>query len=152
MKIEELLDFEEGYSAVAYYCSAGYPTIGIGKKIGPKNAPLSNYQFEVSRSLAKAWLIDELIDVEIALNKLDWFHSLNEDRKVIIKSMAYQLGVTGLLKFKATISAIKASDFDLASAEMMDSLWREKTENRAKRHALVMLTGDIKSAYSARLR
>lgn len=148
MKIEELLELEEGYSATAYYCGSGYPTIGIGKRIGPKGAALSNYQFKVSKSLAVAWLIDELIDIEIALCKLDWFNSLNEDRKMIIKSMTYQLGFDGLLKFKGMISAIKRNDFGSASAEMIDSLWFSQTENRAKRHAIVMLTGHDYSSYN----
>ena len=60
MNIISLLNFEEGFSEVPYYCSEGYPTIGIGKRIGPKGAPLSQYQFTVSKSVATVWMSEDV--------------------------------------------------------------------------------------------
>ncbi len=36
MNLLDVLQFEEGFRAKAYHCSEGYPTIGIGTKLGPK--------------------------------------------------------------------------------------------------------------------
>ncbi len=107
MNIHQLLELEEGYRAKAYYCSEMYPTIGIGTKIGPKGSNLRHYDFTVSRDVAMALLEDELKGIYKALDKLEWFNSLSDDRKTIIESMCYQLGVSGVMKFKKNDSGIK---------------------------------------------
>ena len=58
--VQFVLNYEEGFSAKPYYCSAGYPTIGIGQRIGPKGAPLKLYEFTVSKSLAAVWLAEKV--------------------------------------------------------------------------------------------
>jgi lysozyme len=147
MNIAQLLEMEEGYSESAYYCSEKYPTIGIGKRIGPKNAPLSMYEFKVSRSFAQAWLLDELINIEAELSKSDWFCSIVGDRRIIIIAMAYQLGVNGLLKFKKMITAISICDWVTAANEAKDSRWYKQTTARADRCIKVMLTNKLSVEY-----
>ena len=113
--IEKVLEFEEGYKADPYYCSERYPTIGIGKKIGPKNASLSMYKFTCSREVAYVWLSEELKYIRNSLIKHAWYVNLNSDRQDIIKSMSYQLGMSGLLKIKNMIAAFK-NGHDIHSA------------------------------------
>ena len=145
--INELLMFEEGYRPRAYYCSEGYPTIGIGTKLGPKDAPLSHYTFTVSEKVAKAMLDDELLSARKELIKHRWYTDLNSDRQDIIKSMAYQLGVNGLFKFKKMIAALERKDWAEAEIQALDSLWARQTPNRASRHAEVLRTGDLMATY-----
>lgn len=147
MNIAQVLEREEGCRESAYYCTSGYPTIGIGKRIGPKNAPLEMYDFTVSKSLAQAWLIDELIGIEQELYGLDWFINLNKDRKTIITSMAYQLGCNGLLKFKRMIAAIELEDWQGVAIEAIDSKWHKQTMERADRHIQVLLEGRLSDVY-----
>ena len=147
MNINRLLEIEEGYRAKPYLDSLGFPTVGIGKRIGPKGADLSNYQFTVSKSIAYAWLEEEVEIVEHALNSYRWFNKLDDDRKTILLSMGYQLGVAGLLGFKRMIEAIEIEDWEWAAYEAKDSLWYKQTAHRAARHVAVMLGHSIDTVY-----
>ena len=145
MDIISLLNREEGYSEKPYYCSAGYPTIGIGKRIGPKGAPLSNYQFKVSKSLAMVWMAEDVQETIEEMNKRqnikDAMSACNEARQAVLISMAYQMGADGLAKFTNTLKAVAAKRWNDAQAEMLNSNWAQQTPNRANRHATQMLTG-----------
>ena len=131
-----------------YLCSEGYPTIGIGKRIGPKGADLSLYEFTVNEHVAQAWLKEEVDKVERSLmSNHNWFRKLDIDRRTIIISMAYQLGMTGLLKFKNMIAAIERKDWTEAGLAAVDSKWYRQTKQRAERHAKVLYCGSIKEVY-----
>ena len=143
--IIKLLNYEEGFSNKPYYCSAGYPTIANGIRIGPKGAPLSQYQFTVSKALAAVWLAEKiketLDDMDNYANIRAAMDACNEPRKAILISMAYQMGAEGLSKFTNTLKAIAEQRWSDASAGMLSSKWAKQTTNRAKRHAQQMLTG-----------
>lgn len=141
MNIEKLLMIEEGFRAKPYYCSEGYPTIGVGTKIGKKGVPLDSFTFTVNEITAKMMLIDELDRIMERLESLSWYNSLSENRQIIIESMCYQMGVAGVLKFRNMIRAIEAGDFRYAAVEMLNSRWARQTEGRALRHADVMELG-----------
>lgn len=145
--IHKLLEFEEGYREHPYYCSENFPTIGIGQRIGPKGADLSWYQFTCSHRTAYAWLSETIYDLEEDLNKFDWFNSLNSDRKTIIISMAYQLGVEGLLKFRKMIAAIENKDWNEVGRQALDSKWAKQTPSRSERHAAVLTHGNLMQVY-----
>ena len=140
-----LLNYEEGYSAKPYYCSAGYPTIGIGLRIGPKGAPLSQYQFTVSKSLAAVWLTEKvketLEDMERYPNIKAAMAACSTPRQAVLISMAYQMGAEGLSKFTNTLKSVAAARWHEAQAGMLASKWAWQTPNRAERHAIQMLTG-----------
>ena len=97
MNISQLLRIEEGYRESPYYCSENYPTIGIGQRIGPKGAPLSNYEFTVSVAGAEQMVFDSLSGLHAKFVHIEWFVNLGDDRQDVILSMAYQLGFSGLL-------------------------------------------------------
>lgn len=137
MNIVELIEKEEGFRSRVYYCTAGYPTIGIGWKIGSKGQSLDDFKtIRVCRTAARAQLADEVGIIERALyNKIDCFKLLNRNRQMALISMAYQMGITGLLKFKKMIAALEAGDYGKAAVEAMNSRWYEQTPVRASRHA-----------------
>lgn len=141
-----LLKYEEGFSAKPYYCSAGFPTIGIGQRIGPKGAPLKLYEFTVSEPLAAVWLTEKvketLDDMERYPNIKAAMDACNEPRKAILISMAYQMGAEGLSKFTNTLRSVAKQDWHAAQAGMLASKWRSDTPNRAHRHAIQMLNGN----------
>ena len=149
--IISMLNYEEGFSAKPYYCSAGYPTIGIGKRIGPKGAPLSQYQFTVSKQLAAVWLSEELqqkvADMSTHANITAAMAACNDSRKAILISMAYQMGADGLAKFNNTLKAVAEQRWNDAANGMLNSAWAKQTPNRAKRHAQQMLTGEWSPEY-----
>lgn len=143
----ELLKFEEGYREKAYLCSEGYPTIGIGTKLGPKNASLLNYTMVVTEHAAKALLDDEVKKIRNELVKRRWYIELDSDRQTIIKSMAYQMGCSGLFKFKKMIAALERKDYSSAAKEALDSRWAKQTVARAERHAAVLQWGNLNEVY-----
>lgn len=143
--IISLLNYEEGYSETPYYCSAGYPTIGIGQRIGPKGAPLNLYEFTVSKALAAVWLAEKvketLADMDKYPNIRAAMNACNEPRQAILISMAYQMGAKGLAGFTNTLKSIAAQNWHAAQSGMLASKWQRDTQNRANRHATQMLTG-----------
>lgn len=149
MDITDILMFEEGYRKKPYYCSEGYPTIGIGTKIGPKNASLVYYQFEVNEESAKALLQQELDEIIASICKFPWFQESNQDRRIILMSMAYQMGVNGLLSFRNTLKYITNKEYTKAAENMLVSKWAQQTPQRAKRHAQVMAGKTLKEVYGA---
>lgn len=161
-----LIEFEEGFRSLPYYCSQGYPTVGHGFKLGPKNAPLKHYTFELPKSVSEFWLarhteglldeFDKHAELRGALaacmlaDKVDdpgeWYSS---PRGCVLLSMAHQMGVDGLLQFKQTLKYVAQAAWSNASANMLKSLWADQTPNRAKRHAEQMRTGQWAKEYTA---
>lgn len=145
MNIISLLNFEEGFSEVPYYCSEGYPTIGIGQRIGPKGAPLKLYEFTVSKPLAAVWLAEKVKETMADMDKYQnikaAMSACNDPRQAVLISMAYQMGADGLAKFTNTLKAIAEQRWSDASTGMLSSKWAKQTPNRAKRHAIQMLRG-----------
>ena len=143
--IISLLNVEEGYSETPYYCSAGYPTIGVGQRIGPKGAPLKLYEFTVSKALAAVWLADKVKETLADMDKYPNIRAAmavcNEPRQAILISMAYQMGADGLSKFTNTLKSVATQNWHAAQAGMLASKWAKQTPNRAERHAIQMLTG-----------
>ena len=145
MNIITLLNYEEGFSAKPYYCSAGYPTIGIGQRIGPKGAPLKLYEFTVSKPLAAVWLSEKVKETMADMDKYtairEAMAACNEPRQAILISMAYQMGADGLSKFTNTLKSVATQNWHAAQAGMLASKWAKQTPNRANRHAIQMLRG-----------
>ena len=149
--IMALLNFEEGYRAKPYYCSEGYPTVAIGWRIGPKGAPLENYNMYITKPVAKVLLADRVNHIESRLETFGWYSRQTAGRKAVLISMAYQMGVSKLFKFKNMIAALEAGDFARASSEAIDSLWYEQTKERATRHANTLKCGSLESVYGSTL-
>ena len=74
-------------------------------------------------------------------DKLPVFNRLSNNRREVLVEMAYQLGVTGLLKFKNMIQALIGRNYDRASREMIDSRWAKQTPDRANELAEKMRNG-----------
>ena len=50
----------------------------------------------------------------------------------VVLNMCYQLGITGVSKFRKAISALQEGEWQEAADEMLDSLWARQTSNRAE--------------------
>ena len=115
----------EGFSPVVYQCTAGYDTIGYGKRIK---------YLQITEEQAEEWLEEELQNLKYVLaDKYDWFLPAPQEVQDIVMNMNYQLGVSAFSKFKKTIKYIKVKDYKSASTEMLQSKWgRVDTPRRAK--------------------
>lgn len=145
--IETIIKLEEGLRLKPYYCSEGYPTIGYGQKIGNVGDPLPNVTTTEKEALQ--FLRDRVEGIynQLSAYKPRAFLGCNDQQRAILISMAYQLGITGLLKFNKMWLALENKDYQKAAIEMLDSKWAKQTPNRAKRHFKTMLDGQLDTYY-----
>lgn len=137
MKLEEMLEAEEGRVRHAYKDHLGFLTIGVGRLIDQrKGGGLSDDEID--------YLLANDIRSKTAevLDKLPWVAHLNEARRAVILGMAFQMGTAGLLGFKNTLRAIREERWEDAKNGMLKSLWAKQTPARAQRMAEQMLTGE----------
>lgn len=150
-EIIPLLRQEEGVRYSPYIDSLGYPSTGVGFKLGPSGAPLSHYTFTLDDDTIDAWLYSYVDATHEAMTDNDDIAQAlthcNQPREDILTSMGYQMGVSGLAGFHHMLSAIVDEDWDEAAAQMMDSTWVKQTPERASRHAEVMRNGQWSPTY-----
>jgi lysozyme len=134
--LRETLKRDEGVVDHAYQDSEGYWTIGCGrlidKRAGGKLSPLE---------------IDILLANDIERAEADakelfpTFESLSDARKVVLVSMAFNLGRSRLAGFKRLRQAVSEGDFLRAAAEMESSQWFNQVKGRAVRLCKQMKEG-----------
>jgi lysozyme len=124
--------FHEGYRDVAYQDSVGVWTVGYG----------TNLQIlEVDEGLAEEWLLEALRSCEEQVDAIEGVDALSPARRDILIEMAYNLGISGLRRFRNMWSNLRAGNFEAASVEMLDSKWARQVGNRAERLAARMRNG-----------
>ena len=134
-QIARLLRGEEGEVLHAYNDHLGYATIGVGRLIDKRKG--GGITAEES-----AYLLKNDIQKRIAIleQKLPWIKTLDDARRGVLLSMAFQMGVDGLLGFKNTLAMIQRGEYAEAAKGMMNSKWAKQTPERAQRHAEQMRT------------
>lgn len=133
MDLIEQLKRDEGMRLTPYKDSIGKLTIGIGRNLDDVG---------ISKDEAEYLLANDVAKVKIELGQaLPWTSGLDQARLGALQNMAFNMGVKGLLKFKNTLSLIKAGQYDAAAHEMMLSLWARQVGARATRLAQQIYTG-----------
>lgn len=125
-KLKAHLRAEEGLVNHAYKDALGYLTIGIGRLIDVrKGGGISDDEAE--------YLLDNDIDKILAglLDALPWFEGQPEDVQTALMSMAFQMGVDGLLAFRTTLSLIQQGKYTHAADNALKSKWAAQTPVRA---------------------
>lgn len=141
-KLRSEIILDEGHKMrnglhVPYYDHLGYETIGYGTLIDAQKGG-GLYEEE-----AIFILEHRLTKICIVLNdKFEWFEDLTEGRKRALCNMAYQLGISGLLKFKKMLAALAGGDYEKAFEEALDSKWAGQTPVRAGRVAKLLKEGE----------
>lgn len=130
----EQIKRHEGLKLHPYKCTAGKTTIGYGRNLDDKG---------ITASEAEEMLLTDMCEVEERLFTEGLLSGLNDARKAVLINMGYQLGVSGLFKFKKMITAVDRKEYELAAKEMLNSLWAKQTPRRAKELSEQMLTGEF---------
>ena len=137
---------EEGERLEPYQDHLGFWTIGVGHLIDSrKRGYLPEYirAFPITEAQSRVMLRDDVREkrknLEIAL---PWLPTLSPTRQCVLLSMAFQMGIAGLLKFHTTLARIRSGDYYGASTSMLSSLWANQTPERAARLSTAMHTGD----------
>ena len=118
----------EGYEPRVYKCPNGYDTIGYGFAI--KDLYMDK---EVADLILDKKIRGILASIEANEDWDSWFWDKPQNVKEVLINMIFQIGFTGVRKFRKTIQYIKDDNFLLASEEMLDSKWaKSDSPNRAK--------------------
>jgi len=127
---------DEGLVLHSYADTLGYATIGYGRLVDQRKGG------GISEDEALYLLKNDVnARLNVLENAIDFFARLDDARKAVLLNMSFQLGITGLLKFKNTLAKIEMGDYDGAADNMLKSLWARQTTNRAGRLAEQMRTG-----------
>lgn len=135
--ILEQLKRDEGFRGEPYKCTEGYWTIGFGRNL--ETNPLTIDEAEVLLENDVNHTLGRLISVDllpsITIDELT-------PRQAVWVNMAFQMGVSGVLRFKKAIRAYLDEDYRTCAEEMLDSRWSMQTPNRAHRLADQMISGE----------
>ena len=119
----ERIGVNEGFRSKPYKCSEGVWTIGHGITWITEEESLSILSGRIS-------------ELHLKLSEdLDWYDRMPPEIKGVIIEMCYQIGYSGVMKFKNMIANMKDINWKGASDEMLDSLWAKQTPERANRLA-----------------
>lgn len=128
----DMLKAFEGFRAKAYKDTTGHHTIGYG----------FNIDAGIDERAASALIEHQVTELYADLMRFEWFDNLDEVRKSVIVQMAFQMGISGLLKFRKTLHYVKSGDYEKAADEMLNSLWAKQTPPRANQVAKMMRKGE----------
>ena len=113
----------EGYEPMVYQCTEGHDTIGVGFKVD---------DLFLSEKVCDLILEEKLNDLIPRIErKLSWFRYAQDEVKLVIVNMSYQMGLNGVLQFKRALAAMEIKNWEMAADEMLDSLWARQTSRRA---------------------
>lgn len=132
MTLKELLIRHEGLRLKPYRCTAGKLTIGVGRNLDDRG---------ISNDEAMLMLDNDIAQTIRECRTFPWFENLDNVRQAVIASMVFNLGLTRFQKFRKTIAAIEAGDYDTAADEMMLSNWFNQVGRRGSELAEMMRTG-----------
>ncbi len=140
---ETLIAFEEGRVHDAYLDTRGFWSNGIGHKYTDSK----NHEGDVwdDATIDAVFSTDYARAYDGIRAALDWFDKLDSVRQAYVISMAFQMGVAGVLQFQHTLDALRDERWNDAAGGVRASLWHKQTFLRAERCARAFETGQWQS-------
>lgn len=124
---------DEGLRTKLYQDTVGKWTIGVGRNLSDNGISVEEAHVLLAH------------DIKDALTDLDalfpWAVHMNGVRQRVLANMLFNLGAARLLKFKNTLAAMSAGQYQKAADGMRASLWARQVGKRAERLAKMMETG-----------
>ncbi len=134
-KLQVMLERQEALRLKLYRDTQGKATIGYGHNLDAKG---------ISKNIASLILTEDTQDAIKDLQMhLPWYVELNEPRQSGLISMAFNLGIVGLLKFHDTLEALQAQNWQAAHDHVLNSLAAIQAHNRYLEIAQIFLTGEL---------
>ena len=158
--IIKTLKEQEGFSAILYKDANFVNTIGYGVS---ETSELTKEQKEIlgADSISDVESIteeqaDKLLKLEVLevinyLESLDWIGEIPVKKLPALINLVYNLGLSGFLKFKNTIKALRDGDFIEAMIEIIDSDYFNDVKGRAIQVALDIAGIEITTEQSRKL-
>jgi len=131
--LKEKIKIHEGFRDTIYLDTLNKKTIGDGhlivhedKFVEGKAYPKEELEALFDKDFEKGW------NLMVQFCEVNNLRSISDDAKEILCEMIFQMGYSGVGKFKNMIKALQNRDYTKASIEMLDSRWAKQTPNRAK--------------------
>jgi len=129
---ERLLIKHEGFRSKIYEDTRGIKTIGYG----------FNLEAGISEEEALLLLRHRIEKIRTRLSEdFEFFNRLSTARQDVLINMAYNLGYSGLLKFRKMLAAIAEEDWAKAKYELLDSAAARELHNRYNELARLLVIG-----------
>ena len=133
-KLTEQLNRHEGLRLKPYKCTAGKLTIGYGRNIEDCG---------ITEGEATAMLRSDIAKCERqVVQNIKMRPDINNARYDVLVNMVFNMGITGVSRFKKMLKAVKQGRYSLAAVEMLNSKWAKQVPSRANELANQMLTGE----------
>ena len=130
----EQIERHEGLELKPYRCTSEKLTIGIGRNLE-----------DVGISKEEAYMLLEN-DVKTVQQQIEtympWASSLNTARHAALTNFVFNVGIGTALKFENAMAALKASDFDIAAEQLLDSRWANQVGQRSTEISRQIKTGE----------
>ena len=131
--LKEKIKIHEGFRDMIYLDTLNKKTIGYGhlivhedKFVEGKAYPKEELEALFDKDFEKGW------NLMVQFCEVNNLRSISDDAKEILCEMIFQMGYSGVGKFKNMVKALQNRDYTKASIEMLDSRWAKQTPNRAK--------------------
>jgi len=132
MSLEERIKKHEGLRLTPYEDSEGILTVGYGRNL--EAVPFSQDEVDLM-------FTNDFRRARQGAESFTAYTQLNETRRGVLIEMVFQMGVSGVSKFKRFLDAAYNRDWARAADEMLDSKWAKQTPERAKELARIFLRG-----------
>ena len=137
-RLKDSVKQHEGYRNKVYLDTLGKRTVGVG------HLCVEDF-WEDDKEYSEKFLLEilekDLGQAIIGARELMMENDcidINEKAEEILIEMVFQLGKTGVSKFRKMWDALSEKNYIGASFEMLDSRWAKQTPNRAKDMAQIM--------------
>ena len=129
----QMLKRHEGWSRWPYKDTVDKLTIGYGRNLDDVGLTKEESEYLLKNDVIRA--------THACQDWFSWFRTLGQPRKDVIINMVFNMGIGAVRQFKKMIKAIEAEDWELASAEMLDSKWATQVGVRAVELSDMMRSG-----------
>lgn len=126
------LKLDEGFRSTTYVDTRGHMSVGYG----------TNLDVGISEAAASALLTVQATESANTLATYTWSNGLNDVRAAVLIELAFNLGITGLMRFERMIAAIRSGDWQSAHDQLLDSDAARELPARYQRLAQMLLTGE----------
>jgi GH24 family phage-related lysozyme (muramidase) len=120
----------EGFSAKVYLDSLGKGTIGYGHLLTEEDDFVEGVVYD--KDILEALFDKDFIKAKQGMEELVGTLDIAMAAKGIIIEMVFQLGKTGVSKFKNMFAALNEFDYTRAAEEMLNSAWYRQTPSRCE--------------------
>jgi GH24 family phage-related lysozyme (muramidase) len=136
--LKERIKKHEGFLAKVYLDSLGKATIGYGHLLTEEDDFVEGviYDKDILEKLFEKDFNKAVYGAEELLKG----YVVAPLAKDVIIEMVFQLGKTGVSKFKNMFAALKEYDYTRAAAEMINSAWYRQTPSRCEELSKLMMS------------